>query len=273
VLKDNHSVVELNVQKNGLGDEDVKILGELLSTTNVLHKIDLGGNFIGATGLMYLSIGMQYNHSLDELGLSGRLVPSEDGVCPTVCLDERADFVAGALLNTLRRKKELFSLNDRGSFRLHGFMTPSQAEELLKSVKPTIPGMYLLYLDADRPDTVCLVYTASQKNDDLVHRYIYRHNRGYSCTPVVASLARQAAWKLWASGGDRTKGLGQPEEEELRISRELFRLWKCEVIEEEEEQEEEQGAGKDLWEAVYPTLYYFTSSLRSVLKVGLNRKP
>jgi hypothetical protein len=185
--------------------------------------------------------------------------------------------VAGALGNALRRRHELVRPTEKGCYRLRGLLPDdAAAAALLLAVRPTVPGLYVLYLSPCRPDSVQLAFTATTGTAGIVvhHRTIYRHRNGYSFEPVVSSLARHAAWRAWAAGL-AGRPLPQPLAQELAWCEELFFLWRPESV-----RLDVPGdlAGPSLmlsadpWRGEYPTLFYLTSGLRGWLKIGLTRR-
>ena len=287
-LANNSSVLELDVRSNGLSDTSAAALARLLASNRSLRSVDFSGNFVTARGLHLVARGLRDNQMIDRLVLVPQLEPmSLTSAVPAVALDDALDRVAGALSNALTRKKELLSPSEKGSIRLHGFLTQPQAEALLLSVQPSVRGLYLFYLCAHRPDTVQVAYTVDVAGT-VVHRTIYRHNEGYSCTPRISSLSRYAAWQWWAANG--AVGLpvraSVPEREEVAAAREMFLLWQVELLDDLDDWEACGGEGRLLqpqmdppddvhlhyassWEGTYPSLYFFTSALRAHLKVGL----
>ena len=62
-MKTNHSVIYLNLAKNGLGDLGVKTIAEFLKTNSTIAYLDLGGNKIGNEGVSILAKILKYNTS------------------------------------------------------------------------------------------------------------------------------------------------------------------------------------------------------------------
>jgi hypothetical protein len=270
-LQGNTTVADFDVAVNRIGDAGAQGLAELLASTTTLKRVSVSHNQITSAGLVLLAKGLRLNKSLDELVLVPQMVP---GTSPrTVSQDSRSDRVAGALSNSLKRKQELVLASGTKSARVHGLMSDADAQALLLAVRPAVPHLYILYLSAQRPDTVQLAYTALVAGGTMLvvhHRTIYRHNRGYSCRPIVASLTRHAAWRAWATGLAGTRNVCEAIEHQFESASYLFHLWRCEQIDEDDGDTPLVPA--DPWLGEYPTLVFLTSALRAHLKIGLNKK-
>lgn len=59
----------LNLAKNNLGKEGMKILAEVLPHNNILQVLDLSKNVLGVSGAYELSVSLKDNKSLKYLNL------------------------------------------------------------------------------------------------------------------------------------------------------------------------------------------------------------
>lgn len=70
VLKNNDTVVSLDLSKNNIGDKGVQALAELLKNNKTLEELILSRNNITKTGVEALVEALKVNKTLKELDLS-----------------------------------------------------------------------------------------------------------------------------------------------------------------------------------------------------------
>lgn len=284
-LRTNRSVTELDVRVNGIGDAGATALAALLTCNETLRSVNLAQNFVTYAGALKIAAGLRYNHCMDDLTLLSQYECSPVDGSLVVSRDARLDTIGGALADALQRKRELFAPTDKGTYRVHGFMSDASAALLIRAVKPQLPGLYLLHRHAGHPDSLRLTYTTRELT--VVHRTVQRVETGYTCNAAlhgVPSLCRTAAWRLWAARSLDTAATAAaaplPDDIALQLRQcsDMAALWRVQDVsaidgDDAEPNADAGSAGGDAaWDAVYPTLFYLTCGLSRHLKVALNAK-
>ena len=77
-LKQNHSLLEINLGRCGISEEGCKAIGDALIVNRSLQVLDLHGNPISA-GVVHIAESLNCNHSLREINLSDCRISEEGG--------------------------------------------------------------------------------------------------------------------------------------------------------------------------------------------------
>ncbi|CAE7453227.1 NLRC3, partial [Symbiodinium pilosum] len=68
-LKDNHSLTEMDLGCNRVGDDEVQVFAMALKTNRKLKQLGLGGNLITNAGVEALAEALQVNRTVTEIDL------------------------------------------------------------------------------------------------------------------------------------------------------------------------------------------------------------
>ncbi len=85
-LAENQALATLDLTRNGLRDEDARVLADVLKTNGTLTTLSLAINNIGNDGILALAVALKANATLSKLHLHGNL-----------CSDDRAALLLDAL--------------------------------------------------------------------------------------------------------------------------------------------------------------------------------
>ena len=105
-LKQNHSLLEINLGRCGISEEGCKAIGDALMVNRSLQVLELHGNPISA-GVIHIAESLKRNHSLIELNL-GNCGTSEEGfkaVCEALMVGRRSLQVLDLHENSIEEKR------------------------------------------------------------------------------------------------------------------------------------------------------------------------